>query len=474
MKMKSRLLKNAAKNLWSVLILSICLLGCSHRNGVKSDGQLSSKRWRPEFKVHKDVFKNGLTVLFVEDHSAPVVSYTTWFKVGSAWEKLGATGIAHLFEHMMFKGTPRFNAQQFFRELESKGAMVNAFTQRDATVYYEVIASKYLETVIDMESDRLAHLTLSQADLDSERQVVKEERRLRIDSNFQAQQMEVLQKLAFDNHPYGRPTIGYQDDLDRLSLEQCREFFSNYYQPGNAVVTIAGDFDYDLAKTWIEKYYGPIQGHPVPELRLADEQPPLKEKRKEIFRPVESDSLMIGYYIPSMYSEDAEKLSLLSWALFGMTSSRANLKLVREKQLVLGVAADAELERFPYLFIITAEPKKGVSSRKVEEEIYKLIDDIKTNLLSKEELERVKNGLVYTTINEGKSPAGIASWLAGGEFYWSDHMRIFERLDKFYSITPNELQKIALKYFNPENRVVVNMRPLSARVQRAHLEMRKR
>ena len=428
-------------------------VGCAHTPGHGQTG------WRPEFKVHRDVFANGLTVLFVEDHSVPVISYATWFKVGSAWEKPGSTGIAHLFEHMMFKGTPRYSAKKFFETLEGKGAMVNAFTQRDVTVYYEVIAAKHLELVMDMESDRLANLVLSQADLDSERQVVKEERRLRVDSNFGAQHMEQLQKLAFPTHPYGWPVIGFQADLDRLSLDECRSFFHDYYQPGNAIVTVAGDFDYEQAKRWMTKYYGPIAGHRLPELDLPIEKNEHREKRLEINRPVKAESILIGYYIPSMYSADAEKLSMLAWAFFGMNSSRVTRSLVHEHQLAMSVSADASLEKFPYLFLVSADFKTGQASGPAEEEIYRLIEDAKTTLLSEAELERVKNGLIYSTVNEGKSPVGIASWLASGEFYWRDIEKVYSKLDEYHAMTPTDLRDVARRYLNKENRVVVVMKP---------------
>jgi zinc protease len=406
-------------------------------------------------------------VLFVEDHTVPIVSYATWYKVGSAWEKPGATGIAHLFEHMMFKGTPRYGAKSFFRELESKGAIVNAFTQRDATVFYEVIASKHLELVMDMESDRLANLVLTQTDLDSERQVVKEERRLRVDSNFGAQHLEEMQKLAYPDHPYGWPVIGYQEDLDRMSLEQCKEFFAKYYQPGNALITIAGDFDYEQAKGWLKKYYGVIKGHPVPELKLADQKLPGHEQREVIRRPVEAESLLMAYYIPSMYSEDSDRLSLLAWALFGMGSSRATLSLVREKQIALGVTADAALERYPFLFIVSVDMRSGVPASEAEKEVDRLIEEVKAKPISNEELERVKNGLIYSTVNEGKSPSGAASWLAGGEFYWNDYNHVFKKLDKYHATTPEELSAAARKYLNKDNRVVVIMKPSATKTRAA-------
>lgn len=439
------------------MVLVLALGACAHRD---------RHAWLPDYDAKRFVLPNGLTVLFVEDHSAPVVSYTTWFKVGSAWEKPGATGIAHLFEHMMFKGTPRFSAKEFHRQLERKGAMINAFTHQDATVYYEVIASQHLEAVIDMEADRLANLTLTQADLDGEREVVKEERRLRVDSDFGAQQTETLMKLAFPNHPYGWPIIGYQKDLNALTLEQCREFFKNYYQPANAIVTIAGDFDRRQVQKWIEKYYGVIKGHPVKPLELPAASGSGRELRAEIRRPVNAESLQMGYFMPSMFEADADKLSMLAWTLFGMSSSRANLKLVREKQLVLDVGAEANPKRFPFLFMVWAGMKSGVPAAAAEREIEGLIEEIKRNPPSVEELNRVKNAIRYSVINEAKSVAGVASWLASGEFYWGDYRHIFKTLAKYDKITPQDLTLMAQKYLRKENRVVVVMKPERELVRR--------
>ena len=439
-------------------LLLVAMGACAHRGDRHA--------WLPEYDATRLVLPNGLTVLFVEDHSAPVVSYTTWFKVGSAWEKPGATGIAHLFEHMMFKGTPRFSAKEFHRRLERKGAVINAFTHQDATVYYEVIASQHLEMVIDMEADRLANLTLTQADLDSEREVVKEERRLRVDSDFGAQQIEKLTKLAFPNHPYGWPVIGYQKDLDALTLEQCREFFKNYYQPANAVVTIAGHFDRKQAQAWIEKYYGAIAGHPVKPLNIAPAVMPGRELRAEMKRPVNAESLQIGYFIPSMFEGDADKLSMLAWTLFGINSSRANLKLVREKQLVLDIGAEASPKRFPFLFLVWAGMKSGVPAVAAEREIDLLIEEIKKNPPTLEELNRVKNAIRYAVINEAKSPAGVASWLASGEFYWGNYRHIFQTLAKYDEITPQDLSRMAQKYLRKENRVLVVMKPERELVRR--------
>jgi zinc protease len=359
----------------------------------------------------------------------------------------------------MFKGTPRFSAKQFFHRLESKGAHVNAFTQRDATVYHNLIASEHLETVIDMEADRLANLVLTQADLDAERKVVTEERRLRIDSNFGAQHLEELQKLAFPGHPYGWPTIGFPEDLERLTLEECRRFFETYYQPANALVTIAGDFDYERTRALMRKYYEPIFGRPVPEYSVPEAAPRTKELRHVLHKPVATESLLIGYDIPSMYSADADAISMLGWALFGMSSSRAHVRLVREKQLALNVNAEAMFERAPHLFLVSAELRSGVSAEEAERELDAVIAEVQGNPITADELLRLKNAIVYHSVNELRAPSGMAGWLASGEFYWKDQMKIFEKLDRYHAMTARDLTEAARKYLRAEKRVVVVMKP---------------
>ncbi len=433
--------------------ITFFLFGCAH-------SFFNKNIWKPNYKVYRDIFPNGLTVLFVEDHSVPLVSYITWFKVGSSVEKKGSTGIAHLFEHLMFKGTPRFGPKQFFKTLESKGAVLNAFTQKDATVYYEMIASEHLELVIDMETDRLKNLTFSQKDLNSEREVVQQERKLRVESSFNAQHLEKFYELAFPDHPYGRPIIGYEKDLEKLTLNECNVFFKTYYQPSNAIVVIAGGFQYEKAKELIKKYYPLTSSISSQKREVPEFAPPGKEIRFKLSKPVKTETLLMGYYIPSLYHADSPKLSMLAWALFGMSSSQAQQILIREKKIALSVGAHSTLEQQRSLFVISAEMKTNEPASKAEMEIEKLLEEMKTKHLSDAELERVKNRLVYSTINDAKSPTSFANSLASGEFFWGDHMHIFKMLNDYYKMEAHDLQEVAKKYFNKENRVVVVMQPI--------------
>lgn len=445
------------------LILFILAVGMLLISGCSR--LVRSSNWDPDhFTSHREVLPNGLTVIYVEDHSAPVVSYATWFRVGSSYERPGATGIAHLFEHMMFKGTKRYSGKSFFRELESKGAQVNAFTQHDMTVYYEVVAAKHLELVIDMESDRLANLELTQKDLDSERRVVKEERHLRVDSNFSVQQSEVLFKEVFGDHPYSWPVIGYQEDLDRLSLEQCKNFFETFYQPSNAIVTIAGDFETVEAKKLIRKYYGSIQAKPLREVgaqRLLRKAVPRIERSKqiEIRRPVQNESIMVAYIVPEVTHQDMTAISMLSAATFGLASSKAHTRIVRDEELANHIGAELEQLERGSLLIIGAEMRKGVSAEQVLSRVDELISEIKQTPFTDEELGRLQNALLFSTINETRTVAGASTWYASGELFFGDPKAMFSKLREYKKIRAQDLMRTAQRYLDDKHRVVVVMRP---------------
>jgi zinc protease len=217
------------------------------------------------FPVEKFKLANGLTVLLNEDHSAPIISYHTWFRVGSKNEEVGYTGIAHLFEHMMFKGAKRYTGEQFDRVLQANGGVNNAFTTHDYTGYYETLPGSKLELVADIEADRMENLQITPENLTSERDVVKEERRFRVDNNPGGVLREALYGTAFKVHPYRWPVIGYMEDISRIDVAKANEFYRTYYAPNNAVLVISGDFDKAEAKRIVEKYYGAIKSQEIPQ-----------------------------------------------------------------------------------------------------------------------------------------------------------------------------------------------------------------
>lgn len=434
---------------WVLAVLGLFSSGC----------KTASITGVSHLNVKKEVLSNGLTILFVEDHSVPIVSYSTWIRVGSAWEKPGKSGIAHLFEHLMFKGTPLNSGAKFFQTLESHGATVNAYTQKDVTVYYEVVSSEYLPLVIDLESDRLANLELTQEKLDAERQVVKEERRLRVESHFDAQVVEILQKMIFPTHPYGWPVIGYQEDLEKLTLEECRDFFHQYYQPSNAIVTIAGDFDYRETLALMKERYGKLDEKKINALILKDEILKKKEARNIAKRPVVSETIVMGYPIPNMKHPDMPAISMLSWALFGMASSRGHERLVRDKKVAVEVGSQADFGQFPGVFFISADARSGITGEKVVEEVDHLIAEVQSHPVTPQEMMRIQNRLTYSIVNETKSPLGMSTWLTYGEYYYGDYQKVFELLHAYSLVTAEDVKRVARKYLNKNLRSVVILKP---------------
>ena len=237
---------------------------------------------------------NGLKVLALEDHSVPAVSFYTFFRVGSRNERPGRTGISHLFEHMMFNGTKRYGAEVFDRTLESKGGKSNAFTAEDITAYYESFPSDALDTVVAMEADRMAGLALTDASLDTEREIVKEERRLKTDNDIQGSMFELLQGTAYLAHPYQWPVVGWMADLDAITVKDCDDYFHVHYAPNNATIILVGDFKPDRAIDLISKAYGSIPAQPAPVAVVQDEPEQQGERRAVLKRAAQLPAVAVA------------------------------------------------------------------------------------------------------------------------------------------------------------------------------------
>ena len=276
---------------------------------------------------------NGLQVLIWEDASAPVIAYQTWFRVGSRHEKPGKTGIAHLFEHLMFKATKNYADGQFDAVMEEQGAQTNAATWVDWTYYHEKLPAGNLELAIRLEADRMEHLTLEPGPLEAERDVVKNERLGRVDNSPDGLAYEALYRKAFETHPYGRPTIGWMQDIESLSLQDCLDFYRSYYAPNNAVVVIVGDVETTDALTLIQQHYGHMAYQEIPQHPIAEEPPQTEEKRLELALPVESEKLILAYRVPELGHPDHAALCVLNEVLTDGESSPVFQRLVKELEL---------------------------------------------------------------------------------------------------------------------------------------------
>lgn len=407
---------------------------------------------------HKKLF-NGLEVILVEDHTVPIVSYQTWFRVGSVDERPGITGISHLFEHLMFKGTPKYGPKQFFEQLEAKGAEVNAFTTRDYTVYYENFVPDLLGKVVEMEADRLANLKLDEEVLNSERMVVFEERRMRTDNSADGRVQEALWKLAYRHHPYQWPVIGYPEDLGAISLPQILEYFKTHYQPANAAIVVVGDFDSEKTLALIRKEYGGIPGRAKPRRDIPSEPEQKEERRLTLYDAVASERFSHAYHVPSAHEDDAYALDVLANVLFAGTNSRAYRKLVEEKDVALGVSGSAFTPSYPGLFIMSGTMKKGLAAAEAEKLLDQVIGEVQEKGVSEEEVKVAIKQLTVQAVDGVRTPSGLATLIGTVHTILGDPERFGEDLAKYFKVKPADVRRVAQKYLHPNNRSVVNLVP---------------
>ena len=343
----------------------------------------------PSLQLQVERFKlpNGLNVLFHVDHSAPLVAYYTIYKVGSVNEQPGYTGIAHLFEHLMFKGAKKYDGKAFDRLLGRAGAVHNAFTTRDLTTYYAVVPSDKLNLIMDLESDRMANLQVTEENLKSEREVVKEERRFRVENQPQGALFEAIYATVFKSYPYRWPVIGWMQDLDHIDINKCREFFKTYYSPNNATIVIAGDFDISDAKSLLQKYYGGIPSQNIPILKTPIEPEQKAQREMRVSKNVQNEHLALSFRTPDGKHEDNYPLEILTEILGGGEFSRLYKKLVYNQQSASIVGADNAVSAGPGVLTIYLSLKPGVNHDEALQATYAILWDARNKLFTEKELQ---------------------------------------------------------------------------------------
>ena len=439
---------------------AVCLL-----SGAAGSCRSSVDTLGVNFTLEHRSLSNGLQVVMVEDHTIPVVTFQTWFRVGSVDEHPGITGVSHLFEHLMFKGTPKYGAKQFFEKLEAKGAEVNAFTTRDYTVYYENFTPDMLELVADMESDRLAHLKLDEEIVNTERQVVLEERRLRTDNSPAGKMQEALWQLAYHRHPYQWPVIGYPQDVLSVPLKEVVAYFNSHYQPGNATLIIVGDINPDKTFELIKKYYSEIPGRDKPKREIPVEPEQEEEHRLVIHDRVASQEFSQAYHVPAGGSDDSYALDVLANILFEGESSRAYRKLVEEKDIVVGISGSAYTPTYPGLFIVSGVMKGSLPGTDAEPLMDGVISEVQTNGVTKEEVDIAVRQLTVQLVDSVRTPYGVAQVIGTVQMVLGDADKFIEDFTKYLKVTPEDVKRVAAKYLNPNNRSIVTVVPEAAGVK---------
>jgi zinc protease len=415
--------------------------------------------------THEFLLNNGLKLIVREDHRAPTVAHMVWYRAGSMDETNGRTGVAHVLEHMMFKGTDKVKAGEFSRLVAAVGGRENAFTSRDYTAYFQQVEKSKLEEVIKLEADRMSNLNFDDAEFLKEIQVVMEERRLRTEDNPSSLLNESLMATAFMSSPYRHPVVGWMNDLQNMTASDARDWYRSWYKPNNATVVITGDVDSQQVLAIVEKYYGAVVAKELP-VRKPQIEPPQKGiKQVQVKAPADSAQLTMAWKAPRLEpgkldEPDPYALELLTAVLDGYDNARLNRSLVKQEKIVndVGVGYDM-VSRGPALFVISATLAKGKKVEQVQASIRKALDEIKQKGILESELKRIKVRILSEQIYKRDSIFGQAMEIGGTEmagFSWRDIDFMLERMQ---SITPEQVQTVAKKYLVNDHLTIAVLDP---------------
>lgn len=399
---------------------------------------------------------NGLKVIIIEDHKVPIATFQVWYRVGSRNEVSGKTGLSHLLEHMMFKGTPKYGPKTFSKIIQRNGGVDNAMTTKDYTMYFETLSSDRIDIAVDLESDRMRNLILDPKETISERNVVMEERRLRYEDDPQNSLFELVSATAIMNHPYRNPVIGWMSDLSNIKVDDLREFYKAHYRPENAFIVVAGDIKSDDILEKIKSAFGrKAGGVSKPRIKDVTVEPQQKgEKRLILKKEAELPYILIAYHTPSIPQEDSFALDVLSTILSGGKSSRIHRSLIYDKKIALDAGSDySGMYIDPFLFFLWATASPGKEIAEVERALYEEIERIKNEPPSERELQKAKNQIESFFIFSQDSLYMQA--MMNGKFEILGSWRLKDKyLEEIRKIKPEDLQRVAKKYLTEDNRTV--------------------
>ena len=428
---------------------------------VAATGFTTSAAVRPP-KLQYDIstLPNGLTLVLSEDHSTPIVHMQVWYHVGSKNEKKGRTGFAHLFEHLMFKGSKNVGPEEHTSMMTSLGGQSNAYTTDDETVFWESVPQQYLPLIMWLEADRMATLRIDKETFQSEREVVKEERRMRVDNQPYGRLTEFIFDNAFTTHPYKHQTIGSMEDLQAASIEDVRDFYQTYYVPENATVVVVGDFETAQAKEQAAQYFGrvPKAAHPVPR-DIPQEPPQTAERRATVRAPWPLPAVVVAYHITYDGHPDSYPLHIASKVLSDGQTSRIQQSLVYDKQIAVSAFGGANLIEDPNLFYAGAIVQPGHTPEEAVNALIAELDRLKAQPITDHELQRTKNQFARDYILQRESDRQKALQLGHAVVIHHDIRTADGEFDIFQNTTTADVQRVANTYFRPENRLVLTILP---------------
>ena len=407
-------------------------------------------------KAYRTDLKNGLRVILVPDRSSPTFAYQTWFNVGSRDEEIGKTGLAHLFEHLMFKGTKNHPTGEFEKRLDTAGAEgQNAFTSNDFTAYVQELPKERLEMIVELESDRMTQLIVDEQLFKTEREVVQNERRQRTENSPEGLMYQEMYELAFEKHPYRWPVIGYQKDLDSMSFRDAEDFYKSHYSPRSAVVIVTGDVELDDTLKLIKKYYGRIGNPELPPAAAIPMEPKQATvRRKTLMLNMEVEKLFMAYKIPEANHPDLIALSVLDGILSGGRSARLPRALTDTGVTRTAWSHVAE-GKDPGLFLVGATLQKGRKAVQAERMILSEIQRIRTQGVTQEEVDRTLNRLEFSYLEGLRTNKGLAEFIGENELTYGNFERGLQIYEAMRKVKPEEIKAVAMTYLNPEARTVL-------------------
>ena len=416
---------------------------------------------------HEYMLTNGLKIVVKEDHRSPVVISQIWYKAGSIDEKNGTTGVAHVLEHMMFKGTKNISSGEFSKKIAAVGGRDNAFTSRDYTGYFQQLHKSKLALAMKLEADRMRNLILTKEEFAKEIKVVMEERRLRTDDQPHALVYEKMMSVAYQSHPYRRPIIGWMNDLENMRVGDAQEWYDRWYAPNNAVLVLVGDVDPKEVYSLAQKYYGEIKSRPIASLALRKPQTEVTQmgiKRLQIKAPAQMPYLIMGYHAPVLHDANADwepyALQMLVGVLDGNGSARLNKELVRNQQIASSINADYDSTgRGPGMFFLSGTPSEGRSAAELESALRNEIERLIDAGVIEKELRRVRAQVVSGHVFQLDSMFYQAMQIGQLESVGLSYRDLDTIIKKLQAVTAEQVREVAIKYLIDDSLTVAVLDP---------------
>ncbi len=414
--------------------------------------------------THEFMLANGLKVLVKEDHRSPVVVSQVWYKVGSSYEHGGITGISHMLEHMMFKGTEKYAPGEFSRIIAENGGKENAFTNRDYTAYFQTLEKSRLAVSFEMEADRMRNLHLLDEELTKELQVVLEERRMRTEDNPQAKMYEYLMAMAYTNSPYKNPVIGWPADIENYKVSDLQTWYERWYAPNNATLVVVGDVNADEVFQLADKYFSALEPSELIAVKPRTEMPQKGIRRMSVKLPAKLPSVYMAYKVPVLNTidneQDAYALEVLAGILDGGNSARFTTQLVRGRQIAVSASAGYDLSaRLSSLFTLSATPVEGVSVSTIERAIKEEVMRLQNELVSPDELARVKAQVLAQSVYEHDSMFYQGMLLGIFEMVGLGWPKISDYVEQINKISAEQIQMVAKRYLIDEHLNIATLEP---------------